>query len=256
MVVRCIVHQFNIYLLNQPLSSRVSQVVVQPFSSTIKTTAIVFFMLYVVMIVVVHQVLVSSLVTYMCTMFYRARIISIIHQFHVVWAWIQTHGILSFFNMEKFVVHQLIHPWTNVMVDHFIITLSVIRLLPVRLHTPHLQTTSLMDTVAFTYVEQVQNMKSKVATSSETHRLPVQKEQFTQAETWWSKILAFLRTQQLVFSIKDHHLTQSLSRTAQSTQLQIMDTWQHKTQFQKVSFSHWTTCQLEIVTLNMTLQGH
>jgi hypothetical protein len=134
--------------------------------------------------------------------------------------------------MEKFVVHQLIFPWTNVMVhQEFIVIRPVIRVLPhVHWHTPHLQTTSLHRKYAFTLQTQVRNMKSKVATFSGIHSLLVmEEEQYTQMETWLLIIPAFLRTQQLVFSIKDLPLTQSLSLTAQLTRLQIMDTWPQET---------------------------
>ena len=90
MAVRCIAaHQLHIYLLNCPLSSPAKQavVVVEPFSFKIQTMANVFCMGYVVMIVAQPpQVVVRmvSLLTRICMMVLRTRIMSIIHQLHNV----------------------------------------------------------------------------------------------------------------------------------------------------------------------------
>ena len=81
---------------------------------------------------------------------------------------------------------------------------------------------------------------------------PTQKEQFVHTDTWWSRILAFLRTMQLTLSMY-YPLPQSLSRTAQLIIQQATGILRYKTQLWKVLFTDWTIYTLEIATLNMTL---
>jgi hypothetical protein len=153
LVVRCIPIQRRIYLLSQPLSSHAKQAVVmegEPFTSPIAVVN-VFWIKYVVMIVI-QQVLLSILHTYGWTMGSRARITSIIHQLYDVLTQ-QHHAIVIhyIFIMEKFVVHQLIYPWTKfVIIQELCVTLTVIPILShVHWHIPHLQTTLLIVTIAF-----------------------------------------------------------------------------------------------------------
>jgi hypothetical protein len=73
----------------------------------------------------------------------------------------------------------------NKCVQQFIVPLSKIQTMSL-LHccTPHLQTITLLSTIAFDLLQQVQILKLNVATSSGTHRLLlVQKEQFAQMGT-------------------------------------------------------------------------
>jgi hypothetical protein len=82
--------------------------------------------------------------------------------------------------MEKSIACRLIRPCTNVLIElDFIVLLAVIRILSlVYCHTPHLLTTTLLQALSFGLIDQeIQNVKSKVVTSSGTHRaILVQKE--------------------------------------------------------------------------------
>jgi hypothetical protein len=88
---------------------------------------------------------------------------------------IRTHIILFVLIGENNVVRRLIHQRINATVDQELIVLLPL----VHYHTHHLQTTSLLGTLAFAYRMKAQIMKSKAATSSGTRRvLLAQKEQF------------------------------------------------------------------------------
>jgi hypothetical protein len=80
--------QRRIFLLSQPHSSRARQAVIkeEPFTFTIQIVVNVFFMKYVAMIVAQHyQALrMASLLTMLCMMPPRPRIMPIIHQSHAV----------------------------------------------------------------------------------------------------------------------------------------------------------------------------
>jgi hypothetical protein len=80
--------------------------------------------------------------------------------------------------METFIANQLIIQLTNaVMLRESFVTLPSIQVLSrVHCYTPLLQTTALLSTIAFGLMEEVQNMKLNVATSSGTLRVLVHME--------------------------------------------------------------------------------
>jgi hypothetical protein len=89
MAVHCHVLQFDICLLNRPLSSHAAQAIQMevPFTSTIQIMAKVFYIKYVVVIVSQHTqavIRMASLRTYLYKVAVVSKITSIIHQFHIV----------------------------------------------------------------------------------------------------------------------------------------------------------------------------
>ena len=118
MVVRCIAIQCRVYLLSQPFSFHAKQTVIleEPFTSPIQAVANVFLISYVFMIVVQQVVRMVSFLTLMLKMMQRVSIIPIIHHLYVVLTAIQTHIIHWLIGMENIVIHQLIHPITNVTI--------------------------------------------------------------------------------------------------------------------------------------------